>query len=96
MKLNKFPELKLLDLSSNSIPSNLSMDYIFDKEKKILVLLNNNIIITNCQKYNTKYNEYLNKMLQKLDCDLKILNLSFTYNMKIRFVLLWSLNGRNN
>ena len=81
-KLNKFPELKLLDLSSNSIPSNLSMDYIFDKEKKILVLLNNNIIITNCQKYNTKYNEYLNKMLQKLDCDLKILNLSFTYNMK--------------
>ncbi len=81
-KLNKFPELKLLDLSSNSIPSNLSMDYIFDKEKKILVLLNNNIIITNCQKYNTKYNEYLNKMLQKLDCDLKILNLNFTYNMK--------------
>ena len=52
------------------------------KKKKKLVLLNNNIIITNCQKYNTKYNDYLNKILQKLDCDLKILNLCFTYNMK--------------
>ena len=30
-QFTKFPELKVLDLSSNSIPSCLSLDYIFEK-----------------------------------------------------------------
>ena len=81
IQFTKFPELKVIDLSSNSIPSSLSMENIFDKEKNKLVLFNNNIIITNCQRFNTKYNEYLHKILQKLECELKILNLCFTYNM---------------
>ena len=80
-QFTKFPKLKVLDLSSNSIPSSLYMENFLDKEKNKLVLFNNNIIITNCQKFNTKYNEYLHKILQNLDCDLKTLNLCFTYNM---------------
>ena len=81
MPLIKFPELKLLDLSSNSILSSLYMDFYIKEEKNKLVLFNNNIFISNCSNNNVRYNEYLCKILQKLDFDLKILNLSFTYNV---------------
>ena len=81
MPLIKFPELKLLDLSSNSILSSLYMDFYIKEEKNKLVLFNNNIFISNCSNNNARYNEYLCKILQKLNCDLKILNLCFAYNV---------------
>ena len=82
MPFEKFPELKLLDLSSNSIPTSLMMEDVIENQKNKIVLFNNNIFITNCSINNNKYNQYLIKNLQKLDCDLKVLNLCFTYNIK--------------
>ena len=47
----KFPELKLLDLTSNSIPTGVFMefiiDYIIGSKKNMLCLLNDNIFMTN-------------------------------------------------
>lgn len=81
MDLTKLPVLKLLDLSSNSIPISTKMDNIIEKEKDKLVLFNNNIFITNCSSNNNIYIKYLNEQLSKLDFDLKKLNLCFTYDM---------------
>ena len=79
--LNKFPELKLLDLSDNSISTPFLMNLYIKEEKKKLVLFNNNIFITNSTRSNNKYIEYLHKRLQKLDFELKNLNLCFSYNI---------------
>ena len=82
LPLNKFPNLKCLDLSSNNIPFSTMMDRIIEKEKNKIVLFNNNIFISNCSSNNDKYNDYLNMNLQKLECNLKRLNLCFTYDIK--------------
>ena len=77
--LKIFPELKLLDLSSNGILTSTLMDcYIKLKDK--LILFNDNIFITNNKNNNIKYINYLNKHLGNLDFELKILHLGFTYD----------------
>lgn len=78
----KFPNLKLLDLSSNSIPTGLLMDLFVEKENKKLILFNDNIFITNCIENNKNYIKYLNRVIPLLNCDLKYLNLRFTYDLE--------------
>jgi hypothetical protein len=82
LPLIKFPNLKCLDLSSNNMPFSTMMDRIIEQEKNKIVLFNNNIFISNCSSNNDKYNDYLNMNLPKLNCDLKKLNLCFTYDIK--------------
>ena len=79
--LQKFPQMKLLDLTSNSF----SNDYIFTnilKKKNNLVLFNDNIFISNCEENNNIYIDYLQKRLKNLDYELKILHLCFAYDEK--------------
>ena len=81
MEFIKIPELKLLDLSSNTIPTGLTMDLMIKHGKNMLVLFNDNIFITNSIENNTKYIEYINSKLPNLECELKTLNLRFTYEI---------------
>ena len=76
--LNRFPELKMLDLSSNNIITKTMMeDFIKDKNK--LFLFNDNIFITNIEKNNKEYIKYLNKQLPKVDFEIKNLHLRFIF-----------------
>ena len=77
----RIPVLKLLDLSSNTIPTGLTMDNMIKKEKNLLVLFNDNIFITNSIENNNKYIDYINKKFPNLQCELKNLNLRFTYDI---------------
>ena len=78
ISLEKMPELKILDLSSNSILTGSMME-IMMKEKNKLVLFNDNIFISNNYNNSMTYIEYLNRQLPKLDFGLKVLHLGFTY-----------------
>ena len=81
MELKKIPELKLLDLSSNNFPTASKMEFMRDNAKKMLVLFNDNIFISNSIDNNLAYIKYINKYLPNLDIDLKALNLRFTYDI---------------
>ena len=81
MEFDKIPNLKLLDLSSNTIPTGLTMDLMIKHLKQILALFNDNIFITNSPENNTKYIEYINSKFPTLECELKTLNLRFTYEI---------------
>ena len=74
-----FPELKLLDLSNNSILTATLMESNINLKDK-LILFNDNIFITNNKNNNIKYINYLNKQLANLDFELKTLHLGFTYD----------------
>lgn len=94
--LAMFPQIKLLDLSSNSIFDSNIMDNCIKKKGKI-VLFNNNIFITNCPSNNKRYIEYLNRELRNFDSELKYLDLSYTFdkenrNALERFKLSLSIN----
>ena len=78
ISLEKMPELKILDLSGNSILT-ASMMEIMMKRKNTLVLFNDNIFISNNSNNSMTYIEYLNRQLPKLDFGLKVLHLGFTY-----------------
>ena len=78
----KLPQLKLLDLSSNNIPTSLWMDAIIKKENDKLILFNDNIFITNSTENNKNYIDYLNRQIPLLNCDLKYLNLRFAYDLE--------------
>ena len=77
--LDKMPELILLDLTSNSILTGAIMENMI-KEKKKLILFNDNIFITNNFNNNNTYINYLNKQLPNLDFGVKVLHLGFTYD----------------
>ena len=77
--LEKFPQMKLLDLSSNNILTATIMDNMI-KEKNKLILFNDNLFITNNLNNNMRYIEYLNKSMPTLDFGLKVLHLGFTYD----------------
>ena len=78
--LNVLPNLKFLDLTSNDIPTSSFME-IAIKEKGKLVLLNDNMFITNSPNNNDIYIEYLNERIPKFDTQIKNLNLNFTYDI---------------
>jgi hypothetical protein len=78
--LNALPNLKFLDLTSNDIPTSSFME-IAIKEKGKLVLLNDNMFITNSPNNNDIYIEYLNERIPKFDTQIKNLNLNFTYDI---------------
>ena len=82
----KFPELKLLDLTSNSIPTGVFMefiiDYIIENKKNMLCLLNDNIFMTNNSENNKIYIDHINKQFPKINSDLKNINLRFTYDIE--------------
>ena len=68
--LNVLPNLKFLDLTSNDIPTSSFME-IAIKEKGKLVLLNDNMFITNSPNNNDIYIEYLNERIPKFDTKTK-------------------------
>ena len=82
----KFPELKLLDLTSNSIPTGVFMEfiigYIIESKKNMLCLLNDNIFMTNNSENNKIYIDHINKQFPKNNSDLKNINLRFTYDIE--------------
>ena len=82
----KFPELKLLDLTSNSIPTGVFMefiiDYIIGSKKNMLCLLNDNIFMTNNSENNKIYIDHINQQFPKINIDLKNINLRFTYDIE--------------
>jgi len=75
----KFPNIKVIDLTGNNIFNNTTMSF-FLKDKGKIGFFNNNLFISNCEKNNRKYLEYLNRILPTLNYELKFLNLRFTYN----------------
>ena len=76
-----FQKLKwLIDLTSNDIPTSSFME-IAIKEKGKLVLLNDNMFITNSPNNNDIYIEYLNERIPKFDTQIKNLNLNFTFDI---------------
>ena len=78
----KLPELKLLDLTGNSIPTGASMEAKIKEGKKVLYLYNDNIFITNNSENNKIYIDYINKTFPNCSYDLKKLNLRFTYDIE--------------
>ena len=79
---HKFPELKLLDLSSNTIPTGAFMETKIKEEKNTLYLFNDNIFITNNSENNKVYIDYINKKFPLCNYDLKKINLRFTYDIE--------------
>jgi len=84
--IEKFPQMKLLDLTSNSFNNDCILTNIL-KKKNNLVLFNDNIFISNCEENNNIYITYLQKRLKNLDYELKILHLCFTYDEKTQYKL---------
>ena len=78
------PMLKVLDLSDNNISNYTFFDSIYSRYKKnkmpCLVLLSNNIFISN-NKYNNKnYRKYIYQCLSNFKYKIKKVNLSLLYN----------------
>ena len=86
ISLERMPELKLLDLSSNNILTGTTMENMI-KSKGKLILFNDNIFITNNYKNNNKYIDYLNNQLPNLDFGVKVLHLGFTYDKEKQYLL---------
>ena len=81
--LEALPKLKFLDLTSNNLPTSSFMEKAINKHfKDKLVLLNDNMFITNSKNYNNTYINYLNERLPKFDFEIKNLNLNFTYDIE--------------
>jgi hypothetical protein len=84
--LEKIPQMKLLDLTSNSFNNDCIMTDML-KKKNNLVLFNDNIFISNCEENNNIYIDYLKKRLKVLNFGLKILHLCFAYDEKTQIKL---------
>jgi hypothetical protein len=84
--LEKIPQMKLLDLTSNSFNNDCIMTNML-KKKNNLVLFNDNIFISNCEENNNIYIDYLQKRLKDLNFGLKILHLCFAYDEKTQIKL---------
>ena len=78
---NALPKLKFLDLSSNNIPTGSFMEMSIIYKNK-LILLNDNMFITNNQENNIIYVKYLNERLPTFDYEINNLNLSFAYDIE--------------
>ena len=86
--LRVLPKLRFLDLTGNSIPTNSILERAIKPEfKDKLVLLNDNLFITNIQNNNNIYINYLNQNFPTFDFEIKNLNLNFTYDIEKQFNL---------
>ena len=86
--LKALPKLKFLDLTSNNMPTNSFMEReIKPGFKDKLVLLNDNMFITNSKNNNNIYIDYLNRVFPTFDFEIKNLNLNFTYDIENQFNL---------
>ena len=86
--LEVLPKLKFLDLSSNDLPTGCFMEKAIKQDfKDKLVLLNDNMFITNSSNNNKIYIDYLNKRLPIFDFEIKNLNLNFAYDIENQFNL---------
>ena len=86
--LKALPKLKFLDLTSNNMPTNSFMEReIKPGFKDKLVLLNDNMFITNSKNNNNIYIDYLNRVFPSFDFEIKNLNLNFTYDIENQFNL---------
>ena len=78
------PMLKVLDLSDNNISNYIFFDSIYSRHKKnkmpCLVLLSNNIFISNNKYNNREYRKYIYQCLTNFKYKIKKLNLSLLYN----------------
>ena len=78
------PMLKVLDLSDNNISNYNFFDSIYSRHKKnkmpCLVLLSNNIFISNNKYNNREYRKYIYQCLTNFKYKIKKLNLSLLYN----------------
>ena len=78
------PMLKVLDLSDNNISNYVFFDSIYSRHKKnkmpCLVLLSNNIFISNNKYNNREYRKYIYQCLTNFKYKIKKLNLSLLYN----------------
>ena len=78
------PIIKVLDLSDNNISNYLFFDSIYSRYKKnkmpCLVLLSNNIFISNNKLNNREYRKYIYQCLTTFKYKIKKLNLSLVYN----------------
>lgn len=75
------PEIKVLDLTDNNISSYILFNGILSQKKNDkIVLLSNNTFLNNNKTNSNNYREYIAKKLNKLECKIKKLNLSFLYN----------------
>jgi len=77
---NYLPELKVLDLTDN----NFSNHMIFGDVRKLkrIVLLNNNMFLTNNTENSELYRKYINEKLPKFKYKIKKLYLSFLYDQE--------------
>ena len=79
-----FPSLKVLDLSDNNISNYVFFDSVYSRYKKnkmnCLVLLSNNIFISNNRFNNREYRKYIYQCLTSFKFKIKKLNLSLLYN----------------
>ena len=76
-------ELRFLDLTCNKIPTGSFMEIIRkDDYKNKLILMNDNMFITNVKNNNKIYIDYLNERFPNFDYEFKNLNLNFTYNIE--------------
>ena len=86
--LEVLPKLKFLGLSSNDLPTGSFMEKAIKPDfKDKLVLLNDNMFITNSNNNNKIYIDYLNKRLPNFDFEIKNLNLNFTFDIESQFHL---------
>ena len=78
------PELKVLDLTDNNISNYSFFDAIYSKHRKkamnCLVLLSNNIFISNNKDNNQKYRKYIYECLPSFKYKIKKVNLSLLFN----------------
>ena len=74
-----FPDLKVLDLTDNNFSNHMFFDNVKGKTK-FIVLLNNNMFLTNNNENLTIYRNYLNEQLPKFKYKIKKLYLSFLYD----------------
>ena len=81
--LRALPNLKFLDLTSNKISNGFFKEGEIENEiKDKLVLLNDNILITNDKNNNNIYINYLDKIVPIFDFEIKNLNLNFSYTIE--------------
>ena len=81
--LRALPDLKFLDLTSNKISNGFFKEGEIENEiKDKLVLLNDNILITNDKNNNNIYINYLDKIVPIFDFEIKNLNLNFSYTIE--------------
>ena len=78
------PELKVLDLTDNNISNYSFFEAIYSKHKKkampCLVLLCNNIFVSNNKENNQKYKKYIFECLPSFKYKIKKVNLSLLFN----------------